>query len=119
MLSNYCNLRDNFKPRQFLYCNRFDQSIARQRLSKHFQTCNNIRKTVFSMWSAPSNNRNWVLSDQLLGYATVLTKELFSVWSVPRLFNEIPRITETVESELELAEHSSAGRSEFSAVQFN
>jgi hypothetical protein len=29
-------------------------------------------------------------------------RTLFSVWSVPRLYNEIPRITEAVESELEL-----------------
>jgi hypothetical protein len=29
---------------------------------------------------------------------------MFSVWFVLLLYNEIPRITETVESELELAE---------------
>jgi hypothetical protein len=57
--------------------NIFDQSNAR--LSKHFPTCNNTKKTVFSMWSAPSNNMNSVLCDQLLGYAIVLTTELFSV----------------------------------------
>jgi hypothetical protein len=35
------------------------------------------------MWSAPSNNRNWVLFDQLLGYAMVLkNRTVFSVWSV-------------------------------------
>jgi hypothetical protein len=49
--------------RHLIYCNRFDQSTARQRLSKHFPTCNNTGETVFSMWSAPSNNRNWVLCD--------------------------------------------------------
>jgi hypothetical protein len=59
-----------------IYCKGFDQSIARQRLSKHFPICNDIRETVFSMWSGPSKNRNWVLCDQLLGYATVLTIEL-------------------------------------------
>jgi 7-cyano-7-deazaguanine synthase in queuosine biosynthesis len=37
-------------------------------------------EAVLSMWSAPSNNRNWVLCDLLLGYATVLTiEEVFSV----------------------------------------
>jgi hypothetical protein len=47
------------------------------------------------MWSALSNNKNWVPCDQLLGYATVLTKEyVFSVGSGPRLNNEIPIITE-------------------------
>jgi hypothetical protein len=35
-------------------------------------------------------------------------RTVFSVWSVPRLYNEIPKITEAVESELELAEQSSA-----------
>jgi hypothetical protein len=57
------------------YCNRSDQSIARQRLNKHFQTCNNIEETVIFMSSAPSKNRTWVLCDQLLCYATVLTTE--------------------------------------------
>jgi hypothetical protein len=38
------------------------------------------------------------------------TKEtVFSVWFVPRLYTEIPRITEAVESEWELPEQSSAG----------
>jgi hypothetical protein len=37
-----------------MYCNRFEQSIARQRLSKHFPICNNIEESVFSMWSVPS-----------------------------------------------------------------
>jgi hypothetical protein len=37
---------------------------------------NNRRETVFSMSSAPSNSRNGVLCDQLLGYSTVLTIEL-------------------------------------------
>jgi hypothetical protein len=45
------------------YCNRFDQSIARQRLSKHFPTCNNTGETAFSMGSAPRNNRNLILCD--------------------------------------------------------
>jgi hypothetical protein len=31
---------------------------------------------VFSMLSAPSNSRNGVLSDQLLGYATVLNNRI-------------------------------------------
>jgi hypothetical protein len=52
-----------------------------------------IDVAVFSMSSALSNSRNGVLCDQLIGYATVLTTELFSVWSVPWLHNEIPRIT--------------------------
>jgi hypothetical protein len=39
-----------------------------------------IDEDVFSMSSAPSNSRNGVLCNQLLGYATVLTMELFSVW---------------------------------------
>jgi hypothetical protein len=56
---------------------------------------------VFSMWSAPSNSRNWALGDQLLGYATVFTVEyVSSVGSMPRLYTEIPRITEAVESQL-------------------
>jgi hypothetical protein len=50
-----------------------------------------IDEAVFSMLSAASNSRNGVLCNQLLGYATVLTIELFSVWSVPRLYNEINR----------------------------
>jgi hypothetical protein len=53
-----------------------------------------IDEAVFSTMPAPSNSRNGVLCDQLLGYATVLTVELFSVWFVPRLYNEICRITE-------------------------
>jgi hypothetical protein len=77
----------------YIYCNRFDLSIVRQRLRKHPSTYNNnIGETVFSVSSEPSNNRNWVLCDQLLGYTTVLRIELFSVCSVPRLYNEIPRI---------------------------
>jgi hypothetical protein len=36
-------------------------------------------------------------------------ENVFSVWSVPQLYTEIPRITEAVESEWELAEQSSAG----------
>jgi hypothetical protein len=50
------------------------------------------------MSSVRSNSRNGVLCVQLLGYATVLKKNrtVFSVWSVPRLYNEIPRITEGV-----------------------
>jgi hypothetical protein len=39
----------------------------------HYAT---IEEAVFSMLSAPSNSRNRVLCDQLLGYATVLTIEL-------------------------------------------
>jgi hypothetical protein len=35
-----------------------------------------IDEAVFSMSSASSNSRNGVLCDQMLGYATVLTKEL-------------------------------------------
>jgi hypothetical protein len=35
-----------------------------------------IDEVVFSMSSAPSNSRNGVLCDQLLGYATVLTIKL-------------------------------------------
>jgi hypothetical protein len=31
------------------------------------------------------------------------------MWSVPRIYTEIPRITEVVESEWELEEQSSAG----------
>jgi hypothetical protein len=45
------------------------------------------------MSSAPSNSRNGVLSDQLLGYAMVLTIELCFLRSVPRLCNEISIIT--------------------------
>jgi hypothetical protein len=61
---------------------------------------------VFSMWSAPRNIRNWVLCDYLLGYATVLTlEEVFSVWSVPRLYNEVPKYLREfiVEEELEVS----------------
>jgi hypothetical protein len=39
----------------YVYCNGFDQSIARQRLSKHVPKhvpCNNMVE-MFSMWSAP------------------------------------------------------------------
>jgi hypothetical protein len=50
-----------------VYWKGFDQRVARQQLCKHGPTCNNIGENVFSMWSAPSNNRNWVLCDQLLG----------------------------------------------------
>jgi hypothetical protein len=39
----------------------------------HYET---IEETVSSMSSAPSNSRNGLLCDQLLGYATVLTIEL-------------------------------------------
>jgi hypothetical protein len=51
-----------------------------------------IDEAVFSMSSAPSNSWNGVICDQLLGYAPVLTIELFSVWSMPRSYSEIPRI---------------------------
>jgi hypothetical protein len=53
-------------------------------------------EAVFSMSSAPSNSWNGVLCDQLLSYAKVLTRELLCMWSVPRLCNEIPRITKAV-----------------------
>jgi hypothetical protein len=43
-----------------------------------------IDEAVFPMSSAPSNSKNRVLCDQLQGYATILTIELFSVWSVPQ-----------------------------------
>jgi hypothetical protein len=49
-----------------------------------------IGEAVFSVSSEPSNSRNGVHCDQLLGYTTVLTIELLSVWSVLRLYNEIP-----------------------------
>jgi hypothetical protein len=39
-------------------------------------TCNNTGETVFYIWSARDNIRNWVLCDQTLGYTTVLTTEL-------------------------------------------
>jgi hypothetical protein len=57
-----------------------------------------IEEAVFSISSAQNNIRNGVLCDQLLGFATVLTIELLYVWRVPRLDNEIPRITKAVES---------------------
>jgi hypothetical protein len=55
------------------YCNRFDQSIAKQRLSKHFPTCNNIWETVFSMWSAPNNSRKTGLCNPFVGNGSVNT----------------------------------------------
>jgi hypothetical protein len=51
-----------------------------------------IRSCVFYVVCA-SNDRNWVLCDHLLGYATVLTIELFSVLSVLQLHTKIPRIS--------------------------
>jgi hypothetical protein len=51
----------------------------RQWFSKHFPTCNDMGEIVFTMSSTPSNNRNWVLCVQLLGYASVLTITLCSL----------------------------------------
>jgi hypothetical protein len=44
------------------------------------------------MWSAPSDNRNGFSVTTYLRYATVLRiEEVFSVWSVPRLYNEVSK----------------------------
>jgi hypothetical protein len=51
------------------YCNRFDQNIAKQRLNKHFPTCNNIWETVFYVVCA-KQQKNMVMqsvSRQRLG----------------------------------------------------
>jgi hypothetical protein len=41
---------------------------------------------------------------------------VFSVWSVSRLYTEIPRITEIVESERELEEQGSVKRMEMNGT---
>jgi hypothetical protein len=54
--------------------------------------CVTIEETVFSMSSAPSNSKNGVLCDQLLGTQRFLNITVLLMWSVSRLYDEIPRI---------------------------
>jgi hypothetical protein len=66
------NINTNYQKCRILYCNGFDQSVARQQICKHDPTCNS-RCGVFSMSPAPTSDGTTGLCNPFLSNGSVNT----------------------------------------------